>query len=1081
MKQNFFFIFITVLISANFSFAQTTSTRKVPVMEVSEIQDGSTYYIRNKTSDLYITSGGNWSTQAVLNSEGLKATARLNTTTSLYRLEFSGSTKTLFRDDLNGMVYTDQAKDNYWNIQMMDAENLTYTIQAPSSYGGYKANQYLAPGKTKEATNTGDYYAVKYNRDKEEYADYIEWQFVNLSLYEARVALYKALNNAMDSGVDMNSYDRIYETSIDPKQIAQAAIELDKLVFNDKITNATTENPADLTYYLLNPDFRENTGIGWEGVGTVNYHEVEFYQKTFNMYQEISGFPAGKYTMKAQGFERPKANDGGAAYRAGTETIYARFYAKSSSFPERSIAFNSIYKHKYSGNNAVNGYVNTMAGAEVMLVDPDNYSIVLSDILLAEGDKLTIGARSEFQQNSYWVLFDNFRLEYHGFDVNDMIAFLNEKITEAEALLLKKMQSSEATKINAALEEARKAIRSEPPVTEALDQANSRLQEAIETAKISIKAYDDLELAIDEANSVYDKSKQGADEFKIALDKAKTLAGNLEASLETLAEETEDLYNAIFVFRLANGSGLVPTVVTNPNYARGATQAFGRSTISGVTSSSILERGFCWATHPEPTVLDYRTTKNFTNNGIIYHIENLKPATVYYMRAYALTKDYAVGYGDVIKVITIPKGTVSYSLDGGLSGEHRTRVDEAMASAVDYFNNLTSIKGHRLNVYFGSGTPTAEASYGGYMRFGPSASYQRTGTALHEMGHTIGVGQHSLWYGPSSPLRETGSRGNWLGERANKVVQFFENNTTGTLTGDNTHMWPYGINGAHEDSGSEILYIANSLIHQALGEDGLPPTGGFTTPAYTFESDENRKYYIKNEDEDRGRETSYLIEDESGKLILKVMTEQEVLKNDSAAWYFNFNPATCYYHIRNAATGKYFTYKSAGANGFGLVEKNTPSASENFQLMGARVNTKVGSGDHSLIAKGYWIIRPEHKLNPSCFGSLQSGQTTSTTFNLGNSATTQRWLLLTGEEISKLETGWGNAIPEVDSVNRLIEIISGEGGIWISSSNKAICDISIYTITGQVVKTVSIFNDRLFVPLTPGVYIILNQKIAVVK
>ena len=42
------------------------------------------------------------------------------------------------------------------------------------------------------------------------------------------------------------------------------------------------------------------------------------------------------------------------------------------------------------------------------------------------------------------------------------------------------------------------------------------------------------------------------------------------------------------------------------------------------------------------------------------------------------------------------------------------------------------------------------------------------------------------------------------------------------MTGDNTHMWPYGINGAHEDTGSEVLYIGNGLITQALGEDGLP-------------------------------------------------------------------------------------------------------------------------------------------------------------------------------------------------------------------------------------------------------------------
>ena len=61
-------------------------------------------------------------------------------------------------------------------------------------------------------------------------------------------------------------------------------------------------------------------------------------------------------------------------------------------------------------------------------------------------------------------------------------------------------------------------------------------------------------------------------------------------------------------------------------------------------------------------------------------------------------------------------------------------------------------------------------------------------------------------------------------------------------------MWPYGVNGAHEDNGTQNLYIANSLLAEALGEDGLAPTSGqFATPAYVFEQDDNTKYYLWNE------------------------------------------------------------------------------------------------------------------------------------------------------------------------------------------------------------------------------------------
>ena len=258
-----------------------------------------------------------------------------------------------------------------------------------------------------------DNYILKYNRDKTLYANYIKWQFLNISLYEARQALYKALVHAATTDFDYTSYSDIYTTSTDPDEVMNAATELDNEVFVAITGAASPDNPADLTYYLTNPNFDNNTAEGWTGSGTVNYHEVEFYQSTFNMYQEITGLPAGNYRLKAQGFERLAYPDGGAAYKSGSETIYARLYAKSDIFSEVSIPFNSVYKHTYSGDGTMDGYVNTMASAERALGD-GLYEMVLNDIVLAENDVLTIGAKSNFSQSSYWVLFDNFRLEYLG-------------------------------------------------------------------------------------------------------------------------------------------------------------------------------------------------------------------------------------------------------------------------------------------------------------------------------------------------------------------------------------------------------------------------------------------------------------------------------------------------------------------------------------------------------------------------------------------------------------------------------------------------------------------------------------------
>ena len=72
---------------------------------------------------------------------------------------------------------------------------------------------------------------------------------------------------------------------------------------------------------VQNGDFADNSG--WEGIGTVNYGAVEFYQTGFDMSQEITGLEPGFYIVKANAFQRVAANDGGAAFEAGSETITA--------------------------------------------------------------------------------------------------------------------------------------------------------------------------------------------------------------------------------------------------------------------------------------------------------------------------------------------------------------------------------------------------------------------------------------------------------------------------------------------------------------------------------------------------------------------------------------------------------------------------------------------------------------------------------------------------------------------------------------------------------------------------------------
>lgn len=578
-----------------------------------------------------------------------------------------------------------------------------------------------------------------------------------------------------------------------------------------------------------------------------------------------------------------------------------------------------------------------------------------------------------------------------------------------------------------------------------------------------------LQSLLVEAKKVYNVSAIGASALLSAIDAATALLTNSSADL--VYQGISDLNAAILVYQLANASTLAPKVITSTNIARGATQIFARSTIEG-NAGILKEHGFCWSTHPTPTIQDNKTTQYFTNNGFIYHIKNLTPATVYYVRAYVLTTDFAVGYGDIIKVITIPKGTVSYVLSSNVTQEHSARIDHAMSTAVKYFNELTSIKGLKLNVNYGSGTPTAEASYGGWMRFGPNASYQQTGTAQHEMVHTIGVGTHPLWSGPSSPLRAAGSSGAWLGDRTTKLLQFLDGDPAAYLRGDATHMWPYGINGAQEDNGTEFLYCSNALIAQALGEDGLPPTGGFATPAYTFEIKDDTKYYIKSENEQSGLNTSFVVGDPDGNLINRVMTPEAAIINDNAAWTFQFNPATGYYTIKNVGTGRMLTYMATGTSGIKTTATSVPGDDQYFQLMMGRIDVRL----KSLTKRGYWIIHPENNNTPDCFTATTTQSTTSSDFNISNVSTTQRWLLLSADEVRGI--GSVSAIAEEKEDNYYVlenKVYVQNRAVHVESGSPS-ADIMIYNANGILMTEANHINTSYSYPLPLGMYIVVIKS-----
>ena len=745
---------------------------------------------------------------------------------------------------------------------------------------------------------------------------------------------------------------------------AAAIVAMEQAVNIYLRANASAENPLDMTDYITNPSFETGDLTGWtasgfgiQGNDVFNIKQGTWYMERWTwrsnavgnalLSQRLTEMPAGRYRLSAvaQNIQEdtPKVAQTGALIFAGTHT-------------------------------------------EPVTVR-DSYTLEFVQV----ADELEIGFEAKGATGN-WIAVDNFKLEYISDSFDDVKTEFAAIIAKAEELAGQRINTTAKQTLNDAITAAKPLL--EQSSADGWASVATTLEAAIATATTSQEVFARLAEAITTSQEeINNSSATEKADYQTAIDAAQAVY-DADATTDTQAEAAiTTLAEASFAFKVLNGtnSGTPPTVVTDTRFIRGCTWAFGRSTVTG---SDIIEDGFCWSEQSDPKVTDQRTTEYLNQAGKIYWLRDLKPATVYYMRAYAINKDYAVGYGDIIKFVTVPKGTVGHWYNNGGDEATNDRINYAIDLSMDYYwNNLTSIHGFGISVSYSPGTPTADCSYGGSMRVGASSSYQQPGTIMHEAFHGIGVGQHNMWW--SCDMRSDCSRGDWLGDRVTEAVRFWDNSATAVITGDDMHLWPYGCNGAHEDSHNDNLYCMMGILAQALNEDGLPASGeiGYALPYYAFNHEDGVKYYIKNEDENRGLRSAYLVETSSHALQWKKMTAEEAAADDHAAWYLSFTPSNQYYQLRNAATGYYMTYSS----GIKTAKHTKATTADNFHLMRGRVDVN----GH----RGYYIIHPESSANPPVLVANASGKTGSGSFNIAKSATTQRWLILTAEEAENFDNG----------------------------------------------------------------------------
>jgi hypothetical protein len=407
------FLFVVLALTSSVFLKTQAQTWSAPSPVGVTFASGTGYYVYNVGEKSFMDRGGDWGTRAALGSGSLITPVQ---STTLWILQYESSSRTLFRDSkTGGSTYTDNNWDNTWDIQLSDAVNNIYTIQCPTDYASYNANEYFGASATTYSSGNGVIYDLRYNRAA---SDYTKWKFCTadaVAKYNAQVQLdkYMKIAKLVGSNIDLTSYINTYNTG--------AIADIITATTNLK----TALNPTDKTSSIVNPTFASSPATGWTttnanyGYNATNL-EVEYWQKTFDFNQALTGLPAGVYVVKVQGYERPAGASTAAhtAYTNGWDALDSKFYATASSATTFQPLKSSFAETTCTVGGNVDGllFPNSMTDAQTNFA-AGLYDNELDFVTVDATGTLTLGISNSYGGGSgpgEWIIFDNFRLYYYG-------------------------------------------------------------------------------------------------------------------------------------------------------------------------------------------------------------------------------------------------------------------------------------------------------------------------------------------------------------------------------------------------------------------------------------------------------------------------------------------------------------------------------------------------------------------------------------------------------------------------------------------------------------------------------------------
>ena len=296
----------------------------------------------------------------------------------------------------------------------------------------------------------------------EDYEAYIAVAQEQIAAYEAAGKLDAAIQDLLAEfpSADVAAQKAVYENYnvSTVEQLNQAIEEIGalykQLLKEQAESSASVDNPKDMSSVIVNGTFDVigdfNGWTGGFGAGGVKGPSAEVYGKAFDVYQKITGLPAGVYKVLANGYTRKTdANTSFNLYKQGTlsETfLYAQASVSGLSTARvKNIAagaeeYSIDYTDMSDGAESVVNYEGTDYYMPNHMLSADSYfhnedgtmnpryeNMVMTTV--GEDGELTIGVKNSVGGGSDWSIFDDFRLIYLG-KGDDAYALLKDEMIE---------------------------------------------------------------------------------------------------------------------------------------------------------------------------------------------------------------------------------------------------------------------------------------------------------------------------------------------------------------------------------------------------------------------------------------------------------------------------------------------------------------------------------------------------------------------------------------------------------------------------------------------------------------------------